>query len=100
MLHGLDFFFNKFVKVVPILVPDSVETCTTDNLFFESFVQIQTFFAPNEDVDNFNVRKGEKEFLEEDFTEEARCTSNEDRFTSVLVYNRHMKLNEFIIKRY
>ena len=100
MVHGFDFLFNKFIKVVSILVSDSVKTCAADDLFLESFVQIQALLAPDENVDDFDVREREKEFLEEDFTKEARCTSNEDRLASVLVDNCHKKLNEFIIKRY
>jgi hypothetical protein len=84
--------------MVAVLVSDSIETSATDDLFFESLVEIESFFASDENVDDFDVGEGVKEFFEENFTEEASGACNEDGFASVLIDNCHMKLNEFIIK--
>jgi hypothetical protein len=75
--------------MVAVLVSDSVETSATDDLFFESLVEIESFFASDKNVDDFDVGEGEKEFFEENFTEEASGTGNEDGFAPVLIDNCH-----------
>jgi hypothetical protein len=50
--------------MVAVLVSDSIETSATDDLFFESLVEIESFFASDENVDDFDVGEGEKEFFE------------------------------------
>ena len=49
--------------MVAVLVSDSVKTSAADDLFFESLVEIESLFASDENVDDFDVREGEKEFF-------------------------------------
>jgi len=57
------FFFDELIKAVTVLVSDSVEACTADHLFFESFIKIETFLASDENVDDLDLRERKEEFL-------------------------------------
>jgi len=62
-LHWPYFFFDELIKAVTVLVSDSVEACTADHLFFESFIKIETFLASDENVDDLDLRERKEEFL-------------------------------------
>lgn len=99
-VHWLYFFFNEFIKVITVLISNSIKTGAADNLFFESFVKIKTFLTSNENVDNLNFRKREKKLLKKNLSKEASGTGDKKGFSSVLINNCHMKVDFFILKRY
>lgn len=62
-LHWPDFFLDKLIKAMTVLVSNSIKACTADNLFFKSLIKIETFLASNENVDDLNLRERKEEFL-------------------------------------
>ncbi len=59
----MNFAFDEIVEFGFVDVSESVEAGTADYLFFESLVEIGSFFGSDQDINAIDFIKGVKKFL-------------------------------------
>lgn len=88
-LHRLHLILNEIFKLVFVSISNTIKAWWTNDFFFESLVEIGSFFTPNKHIDKIDFRKTIEELFKQYLSKEASSTSKKQSLTLVVVFEWH-----------